>query len=110
MDEPKQPWWRKKRWWAAGLIWLVVAYAVGYGPLVYAVSRQWLTSPVAAALFIPAELVSRGTGYEDAMRSYARWWMVKALQDEGGTVRVLPDETIVTTRILTDRELDALDQ
>lgn len=39
--EPKRPWWRNKRWWATGFLWLVIAYPLNLGPLVYAVARAW---------------------------------------------------------------------
>jgi len=39
---PKRPWWRRKRTWAAGAVWLAVAYPVGIGPVSYAAGRGWL--------------------------------------------------------------------
>lgn len=48
-DAPRRPWWRKKRWVAAGLLWLPIAYALSYGPASYAVGRGWLGGGVRAA-------------------------------------------------------------
>ena len=38
----RRPWWKKKRWAAAGLLWLAATYAASLGPAVYAVNRGWL--------------------------------------------------------------------
>jgi hypothetical protein len=38
MDEPGKPqrrWWRKKRWWAVGLLWLALGYPASLGPYGY---------------------------------------------------------------------------
>lgn len=35
-SRPKRPWLKKKRTWAAGLVWLAVAYPLSIGPLCYA--------------------------------------------------------------------------
>lgn len=41
--EPKRPWWRRKRVWAAGLLWCLLAgYPLGAWPVGYAIGRGWL--------------------------------------------------------------------
>lgn len=48
MAEPvRTPWWKRKRWIAAGVIWLGVAYPLSLWPAAYLVGRGWL--PVTAA-------------------------------------------------------------
>src|SRR5688572_25359372 len=42
MDVPRRPRWRRKRWLAAGLLWLAVGYPASYGPVAYAVCRDWI--------------------------------------------------------------------
>lgn len=54
---PHRPWWRKKRWLAAGLLWLVLAYPLGRGPAAYAVVRGWLPVAYEQTLYAPLEAV-----------------------------------------------------
>jgi hypothetical protein len=53
MDEPKPPWWRTKRWWAAGVLLVLVLYPLRTGPACYAVGRGWLQQPTYAAVYAP---------------------------------------------------------
>jgi len=53
--EPKRPWWRKQRWSAALVLWLVVAYPLGRGPAAYAVARGWLPASADRAAYAPLE-------------------------------------------------------
>jgi hypothetical protein len=41
---PRRAWWKRKRWWAAGVLWLVVAYLLSVGPLFGLVYRGLLPS------------------------------------------------------------------
>lgn len=41
-NEPKPLWWRKKRWRAAGLLWLFIVYPASQAPLQYAHGRGWV--------------------------------------------------------------------
>lgn len=106
-DKPRCRWYRKKRWWAA-LLWLPVAYAIGYGPLVYAFGRGWVSPSVAAPLAVPTLLSARLPGCARAVDAYGRWWLVKAFRDAGCMVEVLPDSTVLTTRMPNDAERDGL--
>lgn len=40
--KPKRPWWRKKRWWAAIGLWLLILYPTSGGPVVGMTSRGLL--------------------------------------------------------------------
>lgn len=41
-DPSPKPRWKRKRWIAAGLLWLAIAYPLSLGPIFYAIGRQWL--------------------------------------------------------------------
>jgi hypothetical protein len=50
MAEPQRsPWWKRKRWIAAIVVWLVITYPLSIWPAAYAVERGWL--PVGMANF-----------------------------------------------------------
>ena len=43
MNRPaRRPWWKRKRWVAAGLLWLLLAYPLSVGLLAYADGRGWV--------------------------------------------------------------------
>lgn len=47
-EKPKRRWYRKKRWWAAGLLWLALPqlYVLSAGPLMYVNARGWWEFPM----------------------------------------------------------------
>jgi hypothetical protein len=45
-DAPRKPFWKRKRWIAAAVLWLAVAYPLGMGPTCYICGRGWV--PVSA--------------------------------------------------------------
>ncbi|MBA3312480.1 MAG: hypothetical protein M3552_09545 [Planctomycetota bacterium] len=47
---PQRPFWKRKRWIAAAVLWLVFAYPVSVGPAVYANGRGWLPASVVSHL------------------------------------------------------------
>ena len=54
-ETDRRPRWRKKRWWAAGLLWLAVAYPLSHGPVVYAARLHLLSQAAADAYGRPIE-------------------------------------------------------
>ena len=59
----KPPWWRRKRWWAVGVLWLGLTYGLSFGPAKYAAHRGWVRHEMVDALYIPATtLLPRYTG------------------------------------------------
>ena len=66
MDEtPKRRWYRKKRWWAAAAVWLVIAYPVSLGPACYAVGRGWVGQHSVGLVYDPI--------YNDWTNGYGEW-------------------------------------
>ena len=79
-EKPKRPWWQKKRWWSAILLWIVLAYPLSLWPVAYLVGRGWLPvfavkgayAPVtaAAAALRPHPGIGLGPPGEDGRRPY----------------------------------------
>lgn len=69
MDQPKPrgPWWRKKRWWAAAVLWIIAAYPLSFGPVFYARGAGWISQEATAAYYRPYALTTDlVTRYSDA--------------------------------------------
>lgn len=83
--ETKRPWYRRKRWWAAGLLWLAIAYPLSAGPAGYAVGRLWLDVDLVSALYrpvLPDEILYEGGGPRHVLgRYYLRWFYAGAAAD-----------------------------
>lgn len=75
MSEPaRRPWWKRKRWWAAGALWLLVAYPLSVGPVVYAVGRGW--APMGLTYFgVPATEAVQPTPLDGPYAAYLDWWI-----------------------------------
>ena len=44
-DAPRKPLWKRKRWIAAAVLWVVIAYPLSLGPVAYANARGWVPPP-----------------------------------------------------------------
>ena len=78
---PRRPWWRRKRTWAALALWLVVAYPLTAGPVLYGVWRGW---PVGVMwnLFDPLARPSFTDGpLGETYGRYLLWWANLAASD-----------------------------
>ena len=53
---PRKPFWKRKRWIAAAVLWLVVAYPVSEGPALYAEYRGWIPF---TPIYLPLESAER---------------------------------------------------
>jgi hypothetical protein len=65
---PRRPWWKKKRWGAALLLWLVAAYPLSGVAFCYAVGRGWVperaqASPAIVLAYQPLWDLPRGEEY-----------------------------------------------
>ena len=86
---PRRQFYRRRRWLAAGLLWLVlpVAYPALYGPAVYGVVRGWVP-PSVMAVFLPAWNANRRFvpwPYVRYLERYGYWWEGLAHRHEGRT-------------------------
>lgn len=41
MTTPQRPWWKRKHWIAAGVLWLLLSYPLSYPFLWYCQGRHW---------------------------------------------------------------------
>ena len=74
-DGPRKPFWKRKRWIAATVLWLVIAYVTSMGPACYAVRRGWLPLGPAATFYEPLSLAMRPfPAVQSMMNSYSVWW------------------------------------
>lgn len=85
IEMPKRPWWRQKRWWAAGALSLVVAYPVSAGPAEYCAMRDWLPRPVYSTAYRPVLGWAGGRLALDPnlFGRYMTWWWRLAQRHEG---------------------------
>ena len=86
MTEPVQtPWWKRKRWIAAMVVWLIVAYPLSIWPAGYLVGRGWL--PVAQANVAYAPVIALA----DELRPHPGIGLGPANPDGTRRYIVLPD-------------------
>ncbi len=79
---PQRPFWKRKRWIAAAVLWLVAAYFISAGPTVYAVRCGWLSMPVAEFAYAPLnDAMNEIPGVDPAFGWYLRWWWGLPLPD-----------------------------
>ena len=69
------PFWKKKRWWAALLLWLLILYPLSSGPLTYAAARGLLPGSIVRAAVLPLHLACRlSPAVNDLFGLYTPWW------------------------------------
>jgi hypothetical protein len=75
---PKKHGWRRKRTWAALLLWLAVAYPLSLGPFMYAFYRGWVPDavlPAADRVYGPfVRVVERVPWLDEPLDAYCGWW------------------------------------
>ena len=84
MTEPK-PWWKRKRWIAALVLWLVIAYPLSLWPVAYLVGRGWLPVTPVKAAYAPVSFVA------DALRPHPGIGLGPPHEDGTRPYIVLPD-------------------
>ena len=54
-ETPRKPWWKRKRWRLALVVWLALPalYVAGYGPAMYCSGRGWVSDEEADAAYAP---------------------------------------------------------
>lgn len=74
MTTASLPFWKHKRWIAAGVLWLVVAYPISVGPIAYAVERGWILQSTAETYVKPIEAADDAAeAIGNAYQAYVNW-------------------------------------
>jgi hypothetical protein len=73
-EKSKLPPWKKGRWWAVAVVFLLLSYPALLGPLRYCDGRGWTPPTLWQVLWAPFNW------YHD---SYLQWWMDLAWEHEG---------------------------
>ena len=74
-ETDRRPRWRKTRWRAAGLFWLLASYWASIGPLVYGVRRGWVPVDVYAKAHYPVYTALDLTPFAGLHADYVLWWI-----------------------------------
>lgn len=51
--QSRKPWWRRKRWFAVTVLWLLLTYPLSLWPFAYAVGRGWFSETFGSAIYAP---------------------------------------------------------
>ena len=100
-DAARKPFWKRKRWIAVAVLWLVLAYPLLCGPLRYAVIRGWLPRSSEPLVVWPGLAPSRLPIAGDLFWSYHWWWVALAYEQEGWTVEWSESGVVATKFTLT---------
>ncbi len=69
------PWWKKKRYAAALVVWLPLLYAMTAGPVSYGVGRGWVDPRTSLALYRPIAAAIEGTRLWDWWAQFNVYWL-----------------------------------
>lgn len=69
----QRPVWKRKRWIAAAVVWLVVVYPLSAGPVFYATVRGWFPYSCYAGYCAPAHALGYAVCGE-YYGAYLGWW------------------------------------
>lgn len=73
MTAVRRPWWKWKRWWAAVVVWLLVAYPASLGPVFYLFGRGAISGEAAAGYSRVYALARPDSSPTDFDRRYISW-------------------------------------
>ena len=73
MKSQRRPWWKRKRWIVALVLWLVIAYELSFGPALYASTRGWIDTRLVFAVWSFPLMPDRWYQHS-GLGSYNRWW------------------------------------
>ena len=84
-DAPGRPWWKRKRWGAAGLLWLALSYPVSIGPAGYLSIWGVISYDTYNAIYRPLDLWFFNTPLSRFCRGeeYVTWWVRLAERHSG---------------------------
>jgi hypothetical protein len=84
-EAPRKPFWKRKRWIAAGVLWLVIAYPVSEGPARYAEMRHWI--PFTPA-YLPLETAEQWVpGYWTFRWQWKQYWETLAYNHHAASLQ-----------------------
>ena len=72
--KPKRAWWRRKRWWAPGLLWLLALYPPSVGPACYFTARGWVSAPTLLTVYAPVAAYKDTEYFGKWFLAYTTWW------------------------------------
>jgi hypothetical protein len=79
---PQRLFWKRKRWIAAAVLWLVVvSYPVVSGPAAYCVGRGWIAGQTFNAVYAPVREVATRTGTNVRWMNWISAWAFRGLKD-----------------------------
>jgi hypothetical protein len=80
----RKPFWKRKRWIAAAVLWPVILYPLSEGPVFYCTLRDWLPSQ-ASYIYMPryalVPIDRHAPRWAQPLRTYLRWWARRAVLD-----------------------------
>jgi hypothetical protein len=73
-ETPRKPFWKRKRWIAVAVLWLVVMYPLSVGPACYSRNRGWL-GPEFWNVYLPVMIAIESIpGLGPSYDAYIHWW------------------------------------
>ena len=85
-SQPRRPFWKKKRCWAALALWLALAYPLSVGPANYAAARGWLPEAWVAAIYAPVQAAANHPRLMEPYVSFVMRWRTPAWRHQGHIV------------------------
>ena len=74
----RRAWWKRRRWVAAIVLWLLVAHPLSIGPLSYSDTRGWIPGwdegPAVIFAAPPGVIVFCDLPPREAFLAYLDWW------------------------------------
>jgi hypothetical protein len=73
---PKQPHWRKRRWWGVGLLCFFVANQLSFGPMLYCHHRRWVPHSVYYyyCFYGVPDVIPQAVGEAAGLWVWNQWW------------------------------------
>jgi hypothetical protein len=82
-DAPRKPFWKRKRWIAVAVLWLVLPplYVLSTGPVIYAASRGWISGDMPHTVYYPLlPVTDRFPAFTRWLNDYTGWWWTIGLR------------------------------
>jgi len=90
----RKPFWKRKRWLVATVLWLIVLYPLSMGPFMYPFYMDWVPDKamrVVQVVYGPlGELSQRWPAFDDALNDYCDWWFEVSVRHRKDEFEPLP--------------------